>query len=228
MKNIIQRVWLILVVSLVLVFFTEECIANQCNSIEECNFIYEQAIIDAAIYEPSEREELSPILDDQVTAVTWTDWSGYEVGTNTLGQDIWVTVAPQMQEKCRTFAENGEDLNLRLEQLLGLPPDNGKTKVVEIEVDADNLFRPCANPDISKIECSSTFPEKLDSSHIKWFMKNVLNSYQVPSGYPWTRLGYTYDWNPNSPELGLSEYIVRKGSTVTVTSIRSTSDYCTP
>jgi len=54
-------------------------------------------------------------------------------------------------------------------------------------------------------------------------MRNVLESYQVPNGYPWTRLGYTYDWNPNSPEVGLSEYIVRGGSTVTVAAVGSTN-----
>ncbi|MBU6351343.1 MAG: hypothetical protein KGS73_14490 [Chloroflexi bacterium] len=34
--------------------------------------------------------------------------------------------------------------------------------------------------------------------------------------YPWTRLGYTYDWSNSASEVGLSEFVVAAGSTVAV------------
>ena len=38
----------------------------------------------------------------------------------------------------------------------------------------------------------------------------------MASGYPWTRLGYTYDWRPGSNKYGASEYVMRKDSTIMV------------
>ncbi len=37
------------------------------------------------------------------------------------------------------------------------------------------------------------------------------------TGYPFTGMGWTYDWSPNSAtHVGVSEFIVRKGTPVTV------------
>jgi len=45
-------------------------------------------------------------------------------------------------------------------------------------------------------------------------------------GYPWTRLGYTYDWGSNAGEIGLSEFVLRAGSAALIQSITATNDYC--
>ena len=46
-------------------------------------------------------------------------------------------------------------------------------------------------------------------------------------GYPWTQLGYTYDWAPGAEsEVGESEFVVRAGSEVIVESVTSQADYC--
>ncbi|MBK8453511.1 MAG: hypothetical protein WAQ53_14365 [Thiofilum sp.] len=45
-------------------------------------------------------------------------------------------------------------------------------------------------------------------------------------GYPWTRLGYTYDWGkPNNP-IGFSEFVIDKGAKVEVKSVTTTAKYC--
>ena len=220
--DLLKKFLSISVFVLLLIIYPSQCFSSQGNA-KDYTFLYNQAIVDAGTYEPSELEELVPIVDDSITVVTWTEWNGYELGSNTLGKDIWVTISPELREKCKTFRG---DLNLRLKQLLGLPPNDNKTQVVEMVVQASDMFRPCPDPDITKAECSKSFPKNVNSDHVNWFAKNVLDSYQIPGGYPWTRLGYTYDWNPDSPEVGLSEYIVREGSVVEVTSIKSTSDYC--
>ena len=43
----------------------------------------------------------------------------------------------------------------------------------------------------------------------------ALSSYFYGS-YPWTRLGYTYDWADNGTEYGLTEFIVNSGAEVEV------------
>jgi hypothetical protein len=45
-------------------------------------------------------------------------------------------------------------------------------------------------------------------------------------GYPWTQLGYTYDWGGDGDEVGLSEFVVRKGSEVVVKDVFTVAEYC--
>ncbi|MBR4798868.1 MAG: hypothetical protein IK047_01255, partial [Clostridia bacterium] len=40
---------------------------------------------------------------------------------------------------------------------------------------------------------------------------NIIWSY-FDSAFPWTRLGYTYDWADNGTEYGLSEFLVFSGA----------------
>ncbi len=48
----------------------------------------------------------------------------------------------------------------------------------------------------------------------------------MPPGYPWTRLGYTYDWGNPGSEVGLSEFVIQGGATVQVAQVYSTQAYC--
>lgn len=43
--------------------------------------------------------------------------------------------------------------------------------------------------------------------------------------YPWTRLGYTYDWGNAKSRVGLSEFVIRKGARLTVHSVSTTEGY---
>jgi len=43
--------------------------------------------------------------------------------------------------------------------------------------------------------------------------------------YPWTRLGYTYDWGDSATHVGLSEFILEQNATAVVESVTSTVDY---
>jgi len=44
--------------------------------------------------------------------------------------------------------------------------------------------------------------------------------------YPWTQLGYTYDWGNPETEVGLSEFVIKTNSKVKVNRIESTLKYC--
>lgn len=169
----------------------------------------------------------------KVLVVTWTSWSGY---FNWIGQpmtttrDIWITVVPDLKEFCKNQHRHPRNLSLRLEQLLGLPPNNGKQWFVEIWVDPDDLFRPSPDPEITDYESELDFPRPqklltISPSHIDW-INDLKSKMYGEDGYPWTRLGYTYDWGNPFSEIGLSEFVISKGAVIEIHSISYTIDYC--
>ena len=170
---------------------------------------------------------------DRVLVVTWTNWSGYDglVGRETtVGRETWVTAVPELRRRCAAIPP-GTDVTLRLEQLLGLPPRNGKTKLVQLWVSPGDLFRPAADPEIGDREAGPDFPNNrrvaVTAAHRAWIEDLESKSYGA-DGYPWTRLGYTYDWNNPRSEVGLSEFVVEKGAVVRVESVQDTASYCRP
>ena len=58
-----------------------------------------------------------------------------------------------------------------------------------------------------------SFGETVDPEFRAWFEENEAASYGA-DGYPWTRLGYTYDWADNGTEYGLTEFLVPSGTEV--------------
>jgi len=56
-----------------------------------------------------------------------------------------------------------------------------------------------------------------------------IDDYDNPAkGYPWTRLGYTYDWGNPDSEVGLSEFVITAGATIKIENVYETAAYCTP
>ncbi len=163
----------------------------------------------------------------QVLMVTWTSWNGYDdkVGEKMqLSREVWTTPAPQLQTFGSQLNLNEDNLTLRLEQYLGLPPHNGKTKFVQMWVEPKDLFRPCPDPEISDTRCDLEFPANVEPSHEEWVNDKILTSYGE-NGYPWTRLGYSYDWGNIATEIGGSEFVVRSGAEVEIDSVINTVEY---
>jgi len=103
-------------------------------------------------------------------------------------------------------------LQLRMLQLLGMPATNTPQYLVEIWVKPDDLFRPSPDNEITDNTAGLYFPDSTNSDYIIWFNNNIITSYYPEKGktkYPWTRLGYTYDWGNPMHEEGLSEFILR-------------------
>lgn len=174
-----------------------------------------------------------------------------------LKADLWVTVVPEM----KNFFRFATPQPLRIAQLLGVPPEYAleDRSMVELWVSPGDLFRPCPDPEISDRECQTDFPSdpfrtfnstelvrategpgwNIFMNYTGWFnnRKNYLyanpRNYPVSAPYPWTRLGYTYDWG-SSNHFGLSEYVIhgRKqsgtGISVGIKSLQKTADYFVP
>ena len=151
---------------------------------------------------------------------------------NTGPYNIWVTVAPEMQLLCSCYTfESIDQLRWRLRQLLGLLPDGEQDHFVEFWVRPQDLFRPCPDSEVYDTSCEICFREDVSRYHRKWF--NELREVQYKegsnrfSGYPWTQLGYTYDWNPaNKSHVGLSEFVIKKNALVVIGNIMPTAVYC--
>lgn len=228
MKVILSKFQSIVVFALLI----SGCSTLQLSSVDEIEKRnYQNAIIDAAIIEKTEIV-LLPIIDKnkkKVRVVTWTKYpDSYPIGkeVKTRWGEIWVTLDPDVRSRCQNFPKETRINDIK--KLLGLPLDHSRKRTfVVLEVDADSLFRPCANPSTETETCSSKFPENVSHNHIYWYAHHVALSYQEKKGYPWTRLGYTYNWKYGANEIGVAEFVIKKDSKVRAVSVDDTSSYCT-
>jgi hypothetical protein len=165
--------------------------------------------------------------------------------------DNWVTVVPQLKNFFQGIAPDP----LRISQLLGLPPYYASRAMYMIEFWASprDLFRPCPDPEISDSQCEVDFP--LDKMRVfdpfqkvyadqacqigqcgfkdfkEWFDNRKTYLYNSENPFPWTRLGYTYDWGNATNHVGLSEYILHgnrddgRGIAVSIRSVTPTARY---
>lgn len=201
--------------------------------------MYREAIEDAMVADEDEiYNGLTPIIDSNtelqwmeysgekyVLVVTWTKYpESYPVGSNvsTWWGDTWVMVIPELKSFVETNDIPDRELTLRLEQLIGLPYNNGNEYFVEIWVRPEDLFRPSPDPEITDTQAQLDFYKNVSQEHAYWFNSLKNTTYDK---YPWSRLGYTYDWGNPDSEVGLSEYVVRNNSKVIVNSVSTTPDY---
>lgn len=206
---------------------------------------YINALKDAAIPEPNEMlENLSPILEVKPDPSTWKGEIGNglrKVATFTQGAVynpeslIWVTLAPELKEFCTKFEKMGADetqINRRITQLLGLPPTHKYSYVTELWVDPKSLIRPTTisdNNEVQKIVNGLIIQQQqnLDETRNRDLLtNNVL----IDDPYPWTGLGYTYDWSYPKTNLqndaGLTEFVILDPTKVEIISTIKTKTYC--
>ncbi|HEY6968919.1 MAG TPA: hypothetical protein VJA94_06935 [Candidatus Angelobacter sp.] len=203
---------------------------------------YNVTVADSAVYRHENLRRLHPLKFDPqtftTTVVTLTNYA-YPAGVQTLSRAVWVTAVPEVQEKCTKFPD--ADLAMRLRQLVGLQPDAKFQYFVTMTVRSSDIFRPATDPtttiewpcsDSTQATCGEVFPNWVSSDHVSWIANQMLTSYVISAehngaySYPWTRLGYTYDWKPGADRYGASEYVIRPGSVVNVTDKKAFSNYC--
>lgn len=218
---------------------------------------YRQAIFDAAVKKPSYDLKLKPIDATKsrikVITLTYKDDSPIKPdhpftstkGSKTLAKqsggkgvvqyDTWVSLPSESGKACK----GAKDPVRALEQILGMPPAGGDWELVQFEVAPRHMFRPCASsPDITTKRCSFTLPTKFKSKDEKkaveaaqaFVFAQIWNSdiRGFPSpGYPFTGMGWTYNWDPASKDhYGISEYIVRAGAPVRSIRVLTPKQFC--
>ncbi|MFT6221588.1 MAG: hypothetical protein ACJA0C_000992 [Candidatus Endobugula sp.] len=189
---------------------------------------YEASIADAGVIQPDEVKTVATLTAPNGKFVTWTSYpDSYKPGSDlTLAWgETWVTQNGAVLNQCKAFVK--DEVNLRIQQLLGLPPQEVTQRYFAVlDVKVADMFRPCANPSLAATECTTNFPDDVSESHKVWYAGQTAAAYQSVKGYPWTRLGYTYDWNPQTDEEGVSEFVIKKGATVNIVSLTPTEEYC--
>lgn len=206
--------------------FTSYVLASDTNLQQQ----YRSSIEDAALIEPDEIKPVDVITAEKEQFVTWTSYpDSYKPGNDvTLAWgETWVTQNGAVQSECKTFPKEEGDLNVRIQQLLGLPPQaDTKRYFIVLEVQTSDMFRPCANPSLTATQCNPNFDKETSESHRAWYAGQSAVAYQSPKGYPWTRLGYTYDWNTETDEEGVFEFVIKQGTIAKVISVTPTTEYC--
>lgn len=211
--------------------------------------LYAMALEDAALFE--ERDVLplngAEVGLDGTLRVVSLKGGAWPLKDTLLANDVWVTLDPEVRDSCDDWTD--EDKAMRLRQLLGLQPTEPVTHFIEMRAPAAGTFRPTANPAIATdtlcnpatdgAGCALRFPADTPARHYEFMVNQAFSAWKMPNGYPasgtgewqqlgypWTRLGYTYNWHPGSPRYGASEYVVRAGTRVTVTGVYTIADYC--
>ena len=208
-----------------------------------------------------ENQELSWDEDGRVLMVTWTKAGYYDDAERfapgksfPLAVESWFTAAPFVQRFCSGLGLDEVALVRRLQQRIGLPPDNAHDSFLEVWVDPADLFRPCVDAEVTDRSCRldaygdgggkvkkrhrlprACDPRRArpgespaDPEQLRWMCGNWKGSFEndeLYDNYPWTGLGYTYDWGSRNPR-GASEFVAPQGSVVVFHSLRTTAEYC--
>ena len=200
-------------------------------------YLYTQAVKDAVTIEP---EEILPVLKltkdnnlvtfndkNEVLLVTWHKHpESYLAGQQVTLKygEVWTFTDKEIASWYKKNKKGVTDWDLRFKQLIGLPTNSKYTHFTAMWVPLDKIKRPAYSSDISDEVTTVKFDENADKDFIQWFDSNIISSY-FEGAYPWTRLGYTYDWADNGTEYGLSEFLVKKDTTATVEFTYSTQDF---
>lgn len=152
------------------------------------------------------------------------------------GYDTYVTVVPELKNFFK--GTSPDPLRIAQLIGLPPSDAQNKACFLEMWVSPDDLFRPTPDPEISDQEaqidftsnqflqydtsakvyadqaCDATQCSSCDGGKCGWTdYKNFINNrkkylYTSANPYPWTALGYTYDWGNPTNHVGLSEFVV--------------------
>lgn len=139
--------------------------------------------------------------------------------------EIWTFTDREILSWYDENFEGVDDWNLRLEQLIGLPANAGYTHVSAFWVDLDELIRPAYQTDVTKQMTADLLDGSALGIYREWFNGNAEYSYSEATPYPWTRLGYTYDWAEGDNEYGLSEFLILADSVIEVEWTKTTGEF---
>lgn len=208
------------------------CAGEAAPSNEE---LWAAAMADAVFSEDSEVMELVCLTQQDAQAV-WDEagervllvtWHSYEEpcepGDPLAHQDIWAT---SLGEMTGWYQENGggvTDWDLRFAQLLGMPDDGSCTRFSAFWIAPSEVIRPAYVTDVTA-QMENGYDQITDPAYQAWFDGNIIYSY-FASEYPWTRLGYTYDWSSGDSAYGLTEFLIADGSEAEIAFTYSTEEF---
>ncbi len=161
---------------------------------------------------------------EQLVMTMLTDFASYDrhYTDSRYRPEVWVAPVAETVEFFRTSVGQADDLEVCYRQYMGMPATHSDDRIVELLIHPDMLFRPAED---TRIDSSSLGPTRDTSQYDKatlayptfdqWWA-NQMHTYDADSNppYPWTRLGYTYDWGGSPDQIvGSTEFIVKRWGT---------------
>lgn len=262
MSRIVLRVVLALGLALPAVFLQTAASADNAlpQSADQLAADYKAAVAATAAPTPAMAAvEDWTVISPETPGQTWRDtpsgpqvlmeyWTGYTGYNDMVGQTvavdattdrIWSTPVAELKDYLDGVdIQASGGLTTTLDKVLGLPPTNAATTVVEFWVAAEDLIRPSVNPDPTATHDQgyglTTFVNRLfgnqgydigSKSFNDWFDDRRDSIYSAASPYPWTGFGYTYDWGAGDSNQGVGEFVVRPGADIVIQSVSTTAEY---
>ncbi len=200
--------------------------------------LYERALEDVLLPEANEQYPLVSLVKNNAN-VQWNE-AGDKVlvgfwhdSPNTYPKDTTVVTTAEnwvysQGEMEKWYTENSDlpaDRVLRFEQLLGLPEGQGFTHFTTAWVAVDDIFRPAYDFSTDTTMSALDFPIGTAPEYVTWFDSKIVEFYHGTQKYPWSRLGYTYDWADNGKEYGLSEFVVYSGAEIIIDNTLTLDQY---
>lgn len=199
---------------------------------------YENAIKDAAVRGPDWDTPLWPLSAAPLSVSTFTEDAALDLQT----QYVWVAATAEVWQRCK----GSRDPVMRLQQLLGLPPQKtpkagNQWHFFIFDVASRDLFRPCPGgvdmqaADRPKCRLGSDLDPQIDAEFTRFLLQQWWLSHRATVepgrdpelGYPWTGMGWTFDWDPASKtHRGVSEFVVRKSAAVSHLRSESPANFC--
>lgn len=145
-------------------------------------------------------------------------WRQYENGDRKTPENLylWTFVPKDFIRRCHmkdiSSSQSPNELSKRLCQLLGLGTDTQRDTIVYMKVSKESLFRPAYITNVGELVVKGDNNKgkndqinMLGGAERKWMAKQ-----QFENNYPWTRMGYTYDWGgANEDYIGVAEFILK-------------------
>lgn len=203
---------------------------GQAASLDALNDLYQKSIAAAAVKWPDYARPLQPI-DISRSEVTVAHIQPYpSIDTNRF---TWVTLPDALRELCH----GRPDPLLAIQQALGLPPQKrDDIRVFTFGVRPADMFRPCASsPDITTTQCTVGLFQSVpltgtEKATEHFVLKQMMDSYRSgfdSPGYPFTAMGWSYNWDPEAPtHQGVSEYVVKPGAVISNVASVDPATFC--
>ena len=244
-KTTLKVITIVLAIGLALTCFVGLAACNKDKNEPTPTQISNEELYNAAVRDAvfADEDEILPLINitkdspdviwdgDRVLMVFMHKYpSSYVAGTNMSLQwsNVWCVSAAEIYKWVKNNAD-ATDWTLRLHQGLGMYTTKNYNSLTAVWVDANVLYRPAYVTDTTAKMANTlqkTGDEAFDDAFKVWFDENTIGSY-FDGAYPWTRLGYTYDWADNGTEYGMSEFIIPQNTNVYVEYTYSVEEFVT-
>lgn len=191
---------------------------------------YQEAVLDAMVAEPQEIRPLVVLSQDSALSTIQGQYvllgsihhfpESYPDSTvMQLPVTAWTFTDKELiawlKDPKHVLPDNQEIW--RLKQMLGLPPHEYYSHISFYWVHLKDVIRPATSIDPRQEVMQPVLNQATPLLYKEWFQEQVVDAYSSHL-YPWTRLGYTYDWGKSEQDdaYGVSEFLVHRGAVVSV------------